>query len=265
MHFRHFLTFLILVNSYFLMAQDCCFKNAHSHNDYKQKHPLSDALKNKFNSIEVDVFLINNQLIVSHVHPLFKTQNTLENLYLNPLLDTCLKNNGHVYKNCEESIILLIDIKSAADKTYLELKKTFEKYKSILSKYENGKVSNGAVTIILSGNKPYEALQKDSLRYAFIDQSLLSLDKSFNNSVCKMASTKYSNILSWKGKGEIPKGEKEKLISLVNQAHLQGKQVRLWASPENKNVWKELLNCGVDLITTDKLEELNLFLKENKK
>lgn len=66
---KHFLAFLILVNTHFLIAQECCLKNAHSHNDYKQKHPLSDALKNKFNSIEADVFLINGKLIVSHVHP----------------------------------------------------------------------------------------------------------------------------------------------------------------------------------------------------
>ena len=32
-----------------------------------------------------------------------------------------------------------------------------------------------------------------------------------------------------------------------------------------QTVWKELLNCGVDLINTDELEELNVFLKENKK
>ena len=79
-----------------------------------------------------------------------------------------------------------------------------------------------------------------------------------------MASTKYSNVLKWKGKGEIPKEEKEKLITLVNQAHKEDKVVRLWASPENKKVWTELLNCGVDLINTDKLEMLGAFLKEQK-
>lgn len=262
---KPFVTFFILLTSHFLPAQECCLKNAHAHNDYKHKHPLSDALKNKFNSFEADVFLINSKLIVSHIHPFFKKQKTLENLYLKPILDSCSKHNGHVYKDCEESIILLVDIKSDADKTYLELKKIFEKYNSILSKYENGKVKIGAVTIILSGNKPYEVLQKDSIRYAFIDQSLLSLEKPMDRLICAMASTKYSNIFTWKGKGKIPKNEKENLISLVKQAHQQGKIVRLWASPENKNVWNELLNCGVDLINTDKLEDLRNFLIENKK
>ncbi len=245
-------------------AQDCPHKNAHAHNDYKHKHPLSDALNHKFNSIEADVFLIHNKLIVSHVHPLFKKQNTLEKLYLKPLLDSCKKNNGYVYPNCTQSLTLLIDIKSDAEATYIELKKSFEKYQSILSRYENGKVVIKAVTIILSGNNPYEAVQRDSIHYAFIDQSLLSLDKPIPKSICSLASTRYSNVLTWKGKGEIPKEEKENLIRLVNQAHQQGKIVRLWASPENKVVWTELLNCRVDLINTDKLEELNTFLKERK-
>ena len=46
----------------------------------------------------------------------------------------------------------------------------------------------------------------------------------------------------------------------VAKAHLQGKKVRLWASPENKVVWAELLKCNVDLINTDKLGALRNFL-----
>lgn len=261
---------LILTVSIFLIcqtinAQECVLKNAHAHNDYKHKHPLSDALKNKFISIEADIFLINNKLIVSHTYPIIKKKKNLDYLYLKPLLDSCLQNNGKVYTNCNESIILLIDIKSNAEETYKKLKETLLPYSSILSKYENGKIMTNAVTIIITGNKPFAVLQKESLRYAFIDQSLLGLDKHIEQTTCLMASTKYSNVLTWKGKGEIPKEEKEKLILLVKLAHQQGKKVRLWASPENKKVWNELLNCGVDLINTDQLELLGAFLKEQKK
>lgn len=262
---RIFSCFIFFIFPLTLSSQDCILKNAHAHNDYKHKHPLTDALNNKFSSIEADIFLINNELIVSHTHPVFKKNKTLENLYLKPLLDSCLKNNGKVYKNCNESIILLIDIKTDANETYKELKKYLEKYQSILSKYENGNIIFNAVTVILTGNKPFDMIQKDTIRNAFIDQSLLSLNKSLESTLCLMASTKYSNVLKWKGKGEIPKEEKEKLILLINQAHKEDKLVRLWASPENKKVWNELLNCGVDLINTDKLEMLGTFLKEQKK
>lgn len=256
---------LLFISSQNVFSQNCVLLNAHAHNDYKHKHPLSDALQNKFVSIEADIFLINDQLIVSHTRPFFKKKKTLENLYLKPLLDSCNKNNGTVYKNCDESIILLIDIKTDATETYKELKKYLEKYQSILTRYENETISFKAVTVILTGNKPFDVLQKDTIRNAFIDQSLLSLDKSFESTLCLMTSTKYSNLLKWKGKGEIPKEEKEKLIALVNQAHQEDKLVRLWASPENSIVWKALLDCGVDLINTDELEKLNSFLMQFKK
>ncbi len=254
----------ISFSCYVLNAQECILKNAHAHNDYKNKYPLTDALNNKFISIEADIFLIKDKLIVSHTYPIIKKKKNLDYLYLKPLLDSCLKNNGKVYPDCQESLILLIDIKSEAEKTYEKLKEILLHYSSILTKYENGKIITNAITIIITGNKPFDELQKETIRYAFIDQSLLSLDKSLESTLCLMASTKYSNVLKWKGKGEIPKEEKEKLITLVNQAHKEDKVVRLWASPENKKVWTELLNCGVDLINTDKLEMLGAFLKEQK-
>jgi hypothetical protein len=41
-----------------------------------------------------------------------------------------------------------------------------------------------------------------------------------------------------------------------------GAKVRLWASPERKAVWDELLKCGVDLINTDQLVTLKNYLNE---
>ncbi|MCX6296543.1 MAG: phosphatidylinositol-specific phospholipase C/glycerophosphodiester phosphodiesterase family protein [Bacteroidetes bacterium] len=255
----------ILFSINILVAQDCCLKNAHSHNDYKQQHPLTDALKNKFISIEADIFLINDQLIISHTYPLFKKHNTLEYLYLKPLLDSCDKHNGKVYEGCNESLTLLIEIKSDKEKTYPVLKKLLEKYQSILSKYENGTVIFKGVTVIITGKKPYSIMENEQIRLAFIDEDLLQIDKPYNKSLCPLASTKYANVLKWKGKGKFPNDEKNKLISLTAEVHLQGKKMRLWASPENKYVWSELLNCGVDLINTNELEKLHLFLTEEKK
>lgn len=240
--------------------------NAHSHNDYKQIHPLTDALNAGFTSIEADIFLVHGNFTVAHFSPLLKKKKTLESLYLKPLLDSITKHHGTFYKNYNESIVLLIDIKSDANKTYTALIPLLEKYCSILSSCENGVVTKRAITIILTGHKPYTLVNEQNLRYAFIDENLMSDNNNkLDKSICPYTSTKYSNILSWNGKGEIPNPEKLKLITLTSAAHDQGKKVRLWASPQNKNVWKELLNCGVDLINTDDLEGLKLFfLKENK-
>jgi hypothetical protein len=87
------------------------------------------------------------------------------------------------------------------------------------------------------------------------------MEKLHGKNMFLAASAKYSDVLSWRGKGVIPETEKAKLVQLTASAHEQGKKVRLWASPENETVWKMLLECGVDLISTDKLEKLKLFLE----
>ena len=250
------LTFLSLIVA---NAQDSSLKHSHSHNDYKQDHPLTDALKNKFSSIEVDVFLIKGELVVSHVHPVFKKQ-SLEIMYLKPIKELYEKQRGVIYSDAP--LVLLIDIKSDAEKTYAALSILLKSYSSILTRYENGEIIQGAVTIILSGHKAHEMLQKENLRYAFIDQNLLTLEQPAQNKTYLMASEKYSNVLKWKGSGPIPEKEKKKLTAIVKCAHEQGKLIRLWASPENENVWKELLNCDVDLISTNELEKLRRFLEK---
>lgn len=75
-----------------------------------------------------------------------------------------------------------------------------------------------------------------------------------------LASCKYSRILSWDGTGTMSPDERNRLCQYVPIAHQYGHKVRLWASPENEAVWNELLNCGVDLINTDHLNELRRFL-----
>jgi hypothetical protein len=75
-----------------------------------------------------------------------------------------------------------------------------------------------------------------------------------------MASCKYSKLVKWNGFGSFPQKQKQRLQDYVEMAHSRGEKVRLWASPENQMVWNELLNCGVDLINTNKLVALKKFL-----
>ncbi|MBL7882838.1 MAG: phosphatidylinositol-specific phospholipase C/glycerophosphodiester phosphodiesterase family protein [Bacteroidia bacterium] len=260
-----FYALLFLFLSHNVWAQTIVHSYAHSHNDYKQNKPLFLALENGFTSIEADVFVIHNKIVVSHIYPLFKKKKALEELYLKPLEQIVLSNQGRVYANDTHSVILLIDIKQNAVETYTQLKPLLEKYKAILTSVENGIVVKRAITVVLSGNKPIEILKRDSVRFCFIDQAFMSIKKDEKNEdVFPLASCKYNTILSWKGVGDVSFLEKEQLKQQVKLAHEQGKKVRLWASPENENVWKLLIECGVDLINTNKLNELNLFLTKIK-
>jgi hypothetical protein len=232
-----------------------------AHNDYLHKHPLYDALENGFTNIEADIFLKKCKLIIAHFFPYFKSGRTLESIYLKPLSERIAKNNGRVYAGYNNPIILMIDIKTNGDSIYKVLKPLLEKYRWMLTRYENGKVAYGAVTVVLSGHKPYELIENAQSRLAFIDEDLRTMhDDSVNHNVFAMASCKYSKLLKWNGKDTISTSERKKLLDFVATAHKIGAKVRLWASPEKKAVWDELLSCGVDLINTDQLVTFKNYL-----
>jgi len=259
--FKLFLFVLFTVTQINCYAQSTPLLNGFAHNDYCHKHPLYDALDNGFTNIEADIFLKDNRLIIAHIFPYFKHKRTLESLYLQPLFERVSQNNGSVYANYNAPIILMIDIKTNAEETYAALKPILEKYRSILSSYENGRVVNRAVTIVLSGHKPYRLIESEQNRLAFIDEDLRKVSRdSVITNVFTMASCKYSKLIRWDGKGSISAKEKSRLCQFVAMAHKMGEKVRLWASPEKKVVWDELLTCGVDLINTDRLPTLRNYL-----
>ncbi|HWD90634.1 MAG TPA: phosphatidylinositol-specific phospholipase C/glycerophosphodiester phosphodiesterase family protein [Mucilaginibacter sp.] len=258
--------FIIAVIFFVAISADCKAQstplaNGFAHNDYKHKHPLFDALDNGFTNIEADVFLKDNKLVVGHFCPIFHYGRTLEKLYLKPLYARVMQNNGYVYANYRQPVILMIDVKTEADNTYILLEHLLQKYQAMFTHYENGQIVKGAVTVVVSGHKPYELLEGEHDRFAFIDDDLrrVAKDSSMHN-VFTMASCKYSHLLRWAGKGPMPFYERERLRAYVTIAHSMGTKVRLWASPENTVVWDELLKCGVDLINTDKLSVLRAYL-----
>jgi hypothetical protein len=236
-------------------GQPSYFDQGYAHNDYLHKKPLFNALENGYTRMEADIFLLKDSLIVAHWLPYGKNKRTLESLYLAPL--------RRIFSDSPTSnlppITLVIDIKSSPLKTYLALRPLLEKYKDILSGFENGIYKQGKVNIILTGNKPVELVSKEANRMVMLDDMLDHASDDSHVQLFAMASCKYSHVLKWTGKGPIPWKEKTRLLTLVKAAHRQGKKARVWASPENEHVWNELLNCGVDYINTDQLERLKAF------
>jgi len=256
---RLFLTVTFLFTILVMVAQTPVLPNAFSHNDYRRKRPLQDALNNGFRYVEADIYLRNDRLIVAHILPCLKKNRTLEALYLKPLLEYVQQDSTSRELN-DGPLTLLIDIKSGGDETYRALLQVLEKYKPILSGYENGQTTLRNVTIVLSGHKPHELIQNAGSGYIFMDDNLKKISSYTTTDLYPIASCKYSRLLKWKGKGAIPPTEIQRLQYYVAAAHKNGSKVRLWAAPQNKAVWSELLKCNVDLINTDHLSNLRRFL-----
>ena len=83
----------------------------HSHNDYEQKRPFWGAYEAGADSIEADVYLVGNDLLVAHSRSGLKTAKTLRSLYLEPLRDVMRKNGGRARAD-GKPLQLLIDLKN---------------------------------------------------------------------------------------------------------------------------------------------------------
>lgn len=240
-----------------MTAQSSMLPNAFSHNDYRRKRPLADALDHGFRYVEADVYLRKGKLVVAHILPCLKKNRTLEELYLKPLLEYVQQQPPGQNKF---PMTLMIDIKSNSKKAYRALLVLLEKYQPILSGYENGQTTIRNVTIVLTGRKPATLIQNTSSGFVFLDDNLRKIAPVTSTNLYPIASCKYSRLMKWKGKGPVPEQEFQRLALHVEAAHKKGRKVRLWASPENKLVWSELLKCKVDLINTNRLSTLRKFL-----
>jgi hypothetical protein len=236
---------------------------AHAHNDYEHTRPLFDALDHGFCSVEADIWLTPEGLLIGHDKKDLKPGRTLESLYLEPLRERVKTNGGHVYKN-GLAFYLLIDSKTEADSTYAALDKVLAKYSDILTVTRDGKTEPKAVTVILSGFRAFDVIAKQPIRFVGIDGRPENLDENLPPALYPWISGNWQLSFKWNGEGSIPTAEKQKLNEIVKRAHDQGRKIRFWNTAEKPAMWKELLAAGVDYINTDKLDELQQFLlKQN--
>ncbi len=239
---------------------------AHAHNDYEHPRPLFDALDHRFGSVEADIFLVGDQLLVAHEASELDPTRTLESLYLDPLAARVKANHGCVYRGHRRPLQLLIDIKTEGSSTYLELDRHLRRYKHLFTTYAHGRVLPGPVTAVISGDRAARApMEAQSVRRAFYDGRLADLGSAAPASFISLISDNWTLNFTWLGDGPFPDAERQKLRGIVRAAHARGQQVRFWATPDvagpaRDALWTELLAAGVDYLNTDDLAGLEAFL-----
>ncbi len=233
---------------------------AHAHNDYHHARPLLDALDLGFCSVEADIHLVDGQLLVGHDRKDLVNGQTLEKLYLAPLRERIEQNRGSVFES-RVPFTLLIDFKTAAKPTYVALGKRLANYQNILTEFTSTDVMPGAVTIIVSGNRPTDFMAAQSRRWAAVDGRLSDLGSSTPASLMPLISDRWTSHFKWKGRGDFPDEEKVKLHTMVQKAHAAGQRLRFWATADKPAMWQVLAEAKVDLIGTDDLSGLHKFLQ----
>lgn len=243
---------------------------AHAHNDYEHERPLLDALDQGFTSVEADVYTLpipGIGLYVAHDPQDIQPQRTLASLYLDPLKARADAHGGCIQPDCAP-FYLLIDAKTEAESTWSAIETELAKYGSLFTRYENGGVRPGAVTAILSGNRPRDSMLAATSRYCFYDGRFAELGSADPASFMPLISDSWTTEFGWDGQGAMPAEQKAKLRDSIAQAHAAGRRVRLYnvpdaAGPAREAIWQELLAADQDQINTDDLPGLRAFLLAN--
>lgn len=226
--------------------------NAHSHNDYQQPVPFHKAWYQGFGSIEADIFLKNGRLIVAHDSAQLARHWTLDSLYIGPLLLQLKKNSGYIYPDKNRSLQFMIDIKSDAITTLNNLVEKLKRYPSL--------INASSIKIVISGSRP---APEQFFTYPSWIRFDGELQKKYSRQALKkieMLSDNFARYSSWRGVGEIPAADKQKLKQWINKAHKLKKKIRFWNAPDTPESWKLFMELGVDYINTDNIEGLSRHL-----
>jgi hypothetical protein len=270
-------------------------RRGHSHNDYFQDQPLDSAIEHGLKSIEVDVFPRNDELLVAHTVFELDTEKRIDNLYLQPIL-AMLKRSGSAtsvpgateresYRPFplarhhrssrttmdsdlveflvppdSDSLTLLVDFKGDAEKSVSLLHQVLaplQPYLSMVNK--NGEFRRGKVTVLISGNRPKEEQLTHSSgeRFLFIDGRQHDIRTRTDTTLVPLVSIPWRSLHLSRALG---RGEQH-MRHLADQAHAQGKLLRIWGAPESS--WRQMMNSNVDLLSIDDHARFSLFASAN--
>ena len=228
----------------------------HAHNDYQKQEPLTNALRHQVFSIEADIYLSDNKLLVAHDKKELATAPTLDSLYLQPIIKLFNRPKGIISERSGYTPVLMIDIKENGEAAIAQLIKIISAYRSVFDRSLNPK----AVQLVISGDRGASSTWTSYPSYLLFDGRP---NEEYDNATLQRVAfisdsySKYAN----------PQDSIRNLLGqAVKKVHGMGKLFRIWGSPDNADSWKLQQQLGIDIINTDKVAECrNYFLNDKKK
>ncbi|KAJ5597004.1 hypothetical protein N7450_003462 [Penicillium hetheringtonii] len=240
----------------------------HSHNDYWRDRPFYTGLSKGCTSTEADVWLYNGTLYVGHDESSLTYERTLENLYINPILDvldrqnpdspflTAPTKNGVWDTDTTQTLYFFIDVKTSGHETFQAVIKALEplRRKGYLTTLKGGK------TVETGPDRDY-----------FFDAPLASLSEAkyakVDHTVSPIASTNFVAAVGQVTIDTEPVLRDDQLKALraqISLAKQRGIGARYWNTPnwpvrQRNLVWRTLLQEGVGLLNADDLDAVTSF------
>ncbi|KAF2273146.1 uncharacterized protein EI97DRAFT_425053 [Westerdykella ornata] len=263
----------------------------HSHNDYWHRNPLYDALSAGCVGIEADVWLFQNELFVGHNTNELTLNRTFRSLYVDPLLTLlnqlvveesdkkleCSLRGLFEGDHCQ-SLVLLVDYKNHGPSIHPFVKEQLSplREKSYLTYFNGTEVVRGPITVVATGNAPFDLLTANSThRDIFFDAPLARLYEDPSENIGQgvvgttstshfditnsyYASTNFRKAIGTPWRGRFSEKQIQLLRGQVRGAKRRGLKPRYWGVPSwpvglRNTVWETLIREGVDMLAGDDL------------
>lgn len=224
----------------------------HAHNDYQKPEPLTNALRHKVFSIEADVYLSDNRLLVAHDKEELSAAKRLDILYLKPIIELFRQHKGTISEDSGYTPVLMIDIKENGEAAIAQLIKLVSMYRSVFDRSVNTK----AVQLVISGDRGASSTWTSYPSYIFFDGRPR---EAYDSATLQRVALISDSYLNYAGRQD-----SSRIEQLAKKIHSMGKLLRLWATPDNSESWKQLRQLDVDIINTDKVEECRNYFLNNK-
>lgn len=249
----------------------------HSHNDYWRQRPLYSALGSGCISVEADIWLVNNDLLVGHSFNALDRKKTLQTMYIDPLTKILERMNapsfislektpskypkGVFYQEPQQSLTLLIDFKTTGQDLWplvLEQLRPLRD-RGLLTFWDGNTRTMRPITIVGTGNAPFEMLTSNATyRDIFFDAPLEALEDKYNPTNSFYASSSLTRAIGPLFHFALSGPQSELIRKQVRQARDQGLVPRYWGTPRwprglRDDTWGLLLKEGVGVLNVDDL------------
>ncbi|KAI9709552.1 MAG: Altered inheritance of mitochondria protein 6 [Bogoriella megaspora] len=270
-----------------------------------------EAISHGCTGVEADIwhFEDDDTLYVGHDTAHLSSTHTFEDLYVKPILNllrrrnlvsprpTKGRRNGIFDQDPFQSLILLVDFKTSGPELLSRVEAQLEPLRAndFLTYYDGSTLVHRPVTIVGTGNAPFNLLTNSSYRDIFFDAPLADLylppdtsepgssapqfssqsqhhsgqgrigtanvkPSDYDGSNSFYASVSFTASIGYPWFGKLTDYQIELIRGQIRGAHKQGLQARYWSTPSwprtwRDHVWSVLIQEGADMLNADDLED----------
>ncbi|KAJ4290211.1 Altered inheritance of mitochondria protein 6 [Kalmusia sp. IMI 367209] len=273
--------------------------HCHSHNDYWRRVPLYEALRWGCTGVEADVWLFDSELFVGHSTRDLTADRTFRSMYVDPLVRILDQRNlinrpfetspppsksGVFEADPNQTLVLLVDFKNDGHAIYPFVSEQLEplRKKGYLSYYDGKALVSGPITIVATGNAPFDLVTANTTtrRDIFFDapldhlvpssaapkrhgQGTVGIDATshFDLTNSYYASVDFKKAIGWCWFGRISAAQLQAIRTQIRGAKDRGLKSRYWGAPKwpvglRNKVWQVLVEEGVDYLNGDDLRAM---------